>query len=73
MGSSTRGRCDIFNNLENMAMAEWDVNNIVTLNKELGNTSEIRFVRERAKRVFRRALLVINNNIEIDKLALSTY
>ena len=30
MGSSTRGQCDIFNNLENMGMAEWNVNNIFT-------------------------------------------
>ena len=33
VGTSARDRCEIFNNLENMRMSEWDVNDIFTLNK----------------------------------------
>ena len=35
------------------------MNNISTLNKQLADSSESRFLRERAERVHRRALLVV--------------
>jgi hypothetical protein len=39
-------------------MAERDMNNISALNKQFADSSEARFLRERAERVLRRALLV---------------
>ena len=54
----TRDWYERFNNLENTGMIEWAWNNIFALNKWFPDSSETWFLRERAERVRRRALLL---------------
>ena len=63
----TQDQYELFNNLENMGVTEWDVNNIFTLNKQFVVSSEVRLLGERAEEVLKRALLVNNRWITITK------